>query len=135
VSYDIVVWVGATPASDAEALAVFARHAAAMEAAIEGDAETEPHPRLIAFAGVLHGLYPDPEDDDTPWAAGPPDDIVGDALFIAMRPSRAHTAIPAIVEAVEADGLVGFDAQTETLLTPAAPRPRASRLRRFRRRA
>jgi len=133
VSYDIVVWVGDAPANDAAALAVFARHAAAMEAAIEGDLEAEPDPRLIAFAAALHGLYPDPEDDDTPWAAGPPDDIVGDALFVAMRPSRADTAIPAIVETVEAHGLVGFDPQSETLLTPTAQRSRASRLRRFRR--
>jgi hypothetical protein len=132
VSYDLVVWVGETPESDEAALAVFAVHAEAMEAAIEADLDAEAHPRLIAFAGALPGLYPDPEDDDTPWAAEPPEDIVGEALFLALRPSRADAAIPSIVETVAAHGLVAFDPQTETLLTPERPRPAR---RRFRRRA
>jgi hypothetical protein len=130
-SYDLAVWVGDAPESHASALAEYTLRMDAMEAAIEGDAEAEPHPRLLAFADVLLASYPDLDDDNEdaiPWADAPlKNNIVGDLFYFSMAPSHADAAIPFIVATANSHGLVCLDPQTESLLAPARSRPPRSR--------
>jgi hypothetical protein len=132
-SYDLAVWVGDVPESDVASLAEYTRRMDALEAAIEGDAEAEAHPRLLTFADALLARYPDLDDDNedaTPWADAPlKNNIVGDLFYFAMAPSHADAAIPFIVETASSHGLVCFDPQTESLLPP--PRSRTPRSRRW----
>ena len=126
-SYDLAVWVGAAPESDAASQAEYTRQMDAMEAAIQGNVEVEPHPRLLTFADALLARYPDLDDDNedvSPWADAPlKNNIVGDLFYFAMAPSRADVATSFIVKTANAHGLVCFDPQTETLLAPARSRP------------
>ena len=134
-SYDLAVWVGDAPESDASALAEYTTRMDAMDAAFEGDEAAEPDPRLVAFADALLARYPDVGDDlGTPWADAPlKNNIVGDLFYFAMVPSEADAAMPFIVDTAKSHGLVCFDPQTETLMTVAAKdRPRSRRW--FRRR-
>ncbi len=130
-SYDLAVWVGDAPGSDASALVEYTTRMDAMEAALEGDGGAEPHPRLLAFAEALLARYPDLGDADvmdTPWADAPlKNNIVGNVFYFSVALSWADTAVPFIVDTAEAHGLVCFDPQTETLMTVAAKNPPRSR--------
>jgi len=129
-SYDLAVWVGDAPESDAAALVAYTTRMDSMDAAIESVAAADPHPRLLAFADALLGRYPDLDDgdDDTPWAdAALKNNIVADVFYFAMAHRRADAAIPYVVDTAEAAGLVCFDPQTETLRTEAAQGPRTPR--------
>jgi hypothetical protein len=120
-SFDLAVWEGERPVSDAHAAATFERLMDRMEA---GDHEP-PTERISAYVSALLDRWPDIDDDggeDSPWADGP---LIGNALgssiYFAMVWSRAEEASAYAAQVAEEHGLVCFDPQSERLLPAAGP--------------
>jgi hypothetical protein len=129
VSFDVAVWEGGPPASDAEAVRTFdglyARY-------VEGG-RTAPRTRIRSYAEALLRRYPDLADeteDMTPWASAPLlYEASGPFMYFGMsaRHPLAHEAWEYAVALAKARKLVLFDPQTGTLVT--APRRRPPRIR------
>lgn len=70
-SYDLAVWEGEQPASDAAAAETFARLYAPV---IENDEGTRPTSAIAAYVDALLARWPDittDDSDDSPWSDGP----------------------------------------------------------------
>lgn len=127
-SYDLAVWIGPTPLSDAEADAEFARRMDAMEEALDhGDVAEAPAPAIIAFVDAALARFPDltvDSGDDCPWASGPLlGDAVGDLIYLCMTFSGADYARDELAEIASSLGLVCYDPQIESLLPDPAATP------------
>ena len=116
VSYDLAVWVGAPPRSDADASSVYEQMMERMEA---GEPEVEPSPAIRAYVEALLQRWPDITDDadeGSPWADGPlMANAVGDTIYFSMVWSRAEEASAFVSRLAEEHGLVCYDPQSETL--------------------
>jgi hypothetical protein len=126
VSYDLAVWVGARPRSDADASSVYKQM---MERMDGGESEVEPSPAIRAYVEALLQRWPDITDDaaeDSPWADGPlMANAVGDAIYFSMVWSRAEEASAFASRLADEHGLVCYDPQSESLRphqTSATPR-------------
>jgi hypothetical protein len=118
VSYDLVVWEGARPPTDVNALHVFRglydRH-------FNGGEDIPPSPQIQSYVARLVDRWPDVDpgagsDHESPWTCRP---LIGNAsgplIYFAVRASRAaDVAGYAAALAAEA-GLVCFDPQTGEL--------------------
>ncbi len=111
-SYNLAVWQGERPRTDAEALRVF-------EQLIEERDDAEPTPAIRRYVEALLARYPDLDDDneDTcPWSDAP---LMGNAsgpLFhFGMVFSQAETASAFAAELAKQHGLVCFDPQIGAL--------------------
>lgn len=113
-SFDLAVWEGERPASDAEAAATYARIMDALETA---DPEP-PTPRIAAFVDALLERWPDIDvDESSPWAGSPlMQDASGSTFYTGVVWSRADEAGAVIAATARAHGLVCFDPQSERLL-------------------
>ena len=125
-SYDLAVWVGARPRSDADASSLYEQLMERMEV---GEPDVEPSPAIRAYVEALLQRWPDITDDageDSPWADGPlMANAVGDAIYFSMVWSRAEEASAFAARLAEEHGLVCYDPQSETLRphqTSATPR-------------
>ena len=91
-SYDLAVWEGELPASDAEAAGEFMRLAEHWLEAWEredGGDELIPTPAITRYVDALLQRWPDIDDDeDSPWASGLTGDAAGPIIQINIRPSR-----------------------------------------------
>jgi hypothetical protein len=118
VSYDVAVWVGRLPPTDAVATQEFDQRRAAY------DATREPaDPALLRFISALTRRYPDLTElsdadvDESPWAGGPlVDNANGSLLYLALTRSGAAEAIPFIAATAKKRGLVCYDPQEERLV-------------------
>jgi len=135
-SYDLAVWVGEQPASDAEASAIYQRLMDDMES---GVTDSPPSPRIAAFVEALLARWPDITEDggeDSPWADGPMiGNAFGDAIYFSMVWSRADEASAFAAGVAREHELVCFDPQSETLLghvDTGVSKPRRSWFRRTR---
>ena len=115
-SYDLAVWVGAPPQSDAAASSVYEQMMERMEA---GEPEVEPSPAIRAYVEALLQRWPDITDDadeDSPWADGPlMASAFGDTIYFSMVWSRAEEASAFASRLAQEHGLVCYDPQSETL--------------------
>jgi hypothetical protein len=131
-SYDLAVWMGARPQSDADASSVYERLMDRMEA---GEPEAEPSPAIRAYVAALLERWPDITEDageDSPWADGP---LIGnafeEAIYFSMVWSRAEEASDFASRLAAEHGLVCYDPQSETLRPQETPtKPRRSWFRR-----
>ncbi len=112
-SYDLVVWDDALPASDSEAQVVF-------QDLVEVDAMEDPLPppteAVRAFVSDVVRRWPEGQENG-PWADEPvlSGAFGGCVLLHVTLPHRAELA-PRLGKMAEAHGLVCFDPQTERLL-------------------
>ena len=87
-SYDLAVWEGPRPESDAVAAVEFARRVSEMDRLYDaGEPMTEPSAAIREFVATVEERYPDDEDDPgaSPWAVFPLiGNAVGDGIFIPM---------------------------------------------------
>ncbi len=119
VSYDLALWVGEQPRSDAAAADEYERRMAYLEE-LDDDAELAPaSPRVQAFLDELLREFPPlgtPDDEVSPWAVGPePGDINGDVVCLNMTYPGAERAYDGIIEIARRHDLVCFDPQSEQL--------------------
>lgn len=116
-SFDLAVWCGERPASDAAAAAVYEDLMDRMEA---GEFEMEPSPTIRAYVEALLARWPDIDEDageDSPWAVAPlMENAFGDAVYFPMVWSRADEASDFAARTAAEHGLVCYDPQRETLL-------------------
>jgi len=119
-SYDLAVWEGPRPESDAVAAVEFARRVSEMDRLYDaGQPMTEPSAAIREFVATVEGRYPDDEDDPggSPWAVFPLiGNAVGDGIFIPMTYPGARSARDVVAEIATSQGLVCFDPQEEALL-------------------
>lgn len=125
-SFDLAVWEGERPLSDADAAVMYER----LMDRLEASDQEPPTERISAYVSVLLDRWPDIDDDggeDSPWADGP---LIGNALgsfiYFSMVWSRADEASAYAAQVAEQHGLVCFDPQSECLLpagnsVPTAP--------------
>jgi hypothetical protein len=111
VSYDVAVWEGERPATDAEAAIIF------QDLADEADeSDLAPTPAIREFVEALVQRWPEGEDDG-PWSTEP---LIGSAVggfaYLSMRFSSVEFVMTYLVHQAEFLGLVCFDPQAECLL-------------------
>ncbi len=110
-SYDVAVWEGERPATDAEAAIVF------QDLADEADeSDLPPTPAIRDFVEALVQRWPEGEDDG-PWSDEP---LIGGAVgsfaYVSMTFSSVELVMTYLVHQAEVLGLVCFDPQAECLL-------------------
>lgn len=114
-SYDLAVWEGTRPATEAEAVATYERIMARMETG----SGVEPTAAIRGYVAALLARWPDitdPAGEDSPWADGPmSDNADGDAIYFSMVWSRCEEASEFAAQLAQQHGLVCFDPQAERL--------------------
>jgi len=111
VSYDLAVWEGPLPGSDADAAARF-------ETLMDQlDGVTNPISEGIrALVFKLTRRWPD-GDDSSPWSTGPlASEANGSFIYIPMTFSGAALGVLAVANEAARLGLVCFDPQDEMML-------------------
>ena len=122
-SFDLAVWEGPRPRSDAEA----AEHFDDLVAQAEDDTDPRPPtPAIAAFVEALAERHPEltaESGDESPWASGP---LIGGAsgssLHLNVVWSRAAETAASVADLAADHGLVCFDPQDEVLLPRQVPR-------------
>jgi hypothetical protein len=120
-SYDLAVWEGPVPASDAEAGRTYQT---LYDCYIATDDATAPTERIAKYVRALLARYPDltqlDEDavDDSPWADGP---MIRNAsgpfiYFGVVTSAAAGPAWEFVVKTVHEHGLVAYDPQLEQIV-------------------
>ena len=111
-SYDLAVWEGDRPASDAMAGEEFGQ---LYDRYIGSGDLLPPSPRIAAYVRSLLDRYPDIDDDageDSPWADGP---LMGDAsgplLYFPLVYSQCDEASAWAAQLARDHGLVCYDLQ------------------------
>jgi len=115
-SYDLAVWEGTRPKTNADAGKTFeALHAQYQEA----EKSPEPTPAIRRYVEALLAKYPDLNDDnedECPWADSP---LIGNAsgpiFYFAMVYSQAERASEFAAKLAKKHGLVCFDPQLNEL--------------------
>ncbi|HSX67605.1 hypothetical protein [Nocardioides sp.] len=130
-SYDLAVWDGPKPASNADASAEYERRMDAMEEALDGsDEPAAPTERIKAFVEAALARFPELDDNsgpECPWASSPLEgEAVGDLIYLPMTFSGAEYARDVLAEIADSLGLVCFDPQIEQLLPDAQAVPAAT---------
>jgi hypothetical protein len=115
-SYDLAVWQGERPASDAQAGETFAK---LYQQYIGEEHEDAPAPAIAAYVAALLERWPDlddGDDDECPWADGPLiNNARGPIIYFAMVWSKAEEASAYAAALAARHGLVCFDPQSEQL--------------------
>ena len=114
-SYDLAVWEGTRPNTNAEAGKTFE----ALMAQEEGEKSPEPTPAIRRYVEALLAKYPqldDDNEDECPWADSP---LIGNAsgpiFYFAMVYSHAERASAFAAKLANRHGLVCFDPQLSEL--------------------
>jgi hypothetical protein len=117
VSYDLAVWEGEVPESDAAAAAIFQR--LYRELIEDAAGAVTPTPAIVAYVDGLLERWPDITEaggDDSPWSDGP---LIGNAsgtlVYFGMVFSMADEAAAFAVELAQEHGLVCYDPQLDAL--------------------
>jgi hypothetical protein len=115
VTYDLAVWEGQRPASNAAGLEEYLR---LIEWSEEEDG-TPPTPAIAHYVEALLARWPDigePGGEDSPWGDGPMlNNAIGSIIYFSMVWSRADEASAFASDLAAQHGLVCFDPQWETL--------------------
>ena len=131
-SYDLVIWEGTPPESDADASLVYARLTERMESI---EPQEQASQAIRAYVEVLLHRWPDITTDageNSPWADGPLiANAFGDAMHLSLVWSRAEEASAYASQLAAEQGLVCYDPQAEAMRTPSiSPKSRRSWFRR-----
>ncbi|WP_148616375.1 hypothetical protein [Nocardioides rubriscoriae] len=134
-SYDLAVWDGPRPESDAAAAETYELVMSRFESE---DNPAEPTPRIRAYVEALLSRWPDLDADageESPWADCPlMSNADGDAVYFSMVWTRAEEDSEFAAEVAAQHGLVCFDPQAESLRPPVGSAAGGSSRRWFRRR-
>ena len=115
-SYDLAIWEGNRPASDAAASNEYKR---LVDGHIRSGNLQPPIPQIVAFVGALLDRHPEIDTeagDDSPWATGP---LMGEAsgpfLYLPLVHSQCEQASAWVAELAQEHGLVCYDPQAGKL--------------------
>ena len=142
-SYDLFVWDGEAPASDAEAARIYERWMEKAEQIAETGSTPEPSDRIRAYVDGLLARWPEidgdqpgaDDNDGSPWAAAPLlSEALGAAIYFPVVWSRAEEASAFAADLAAAHGLHCFDPQSEQVRPISAGDGRVGGLRRWFRR-
>lgn len=115
-SYNLAVWQGQRPNTDAEAMQTFE---ALFEQYQQAEQFPEPTPAIRRYVEALLAKYPDLDDDnedECPWSDAPLiDNATGPIFYFGMVFSQAETASSFAASLAKAHGLVCFDPQSNKL--------------------
>ncbi|MFJ9447885.1 hypothetical protein ACIRRH_39565 [Kitasatospora sp. NPDC101235] len=118
-SYDLAVWEGERPDSDAAARVMFTD----LYGEFMGGRGVEPTARIRQYVEALVARWPDlsPDDEDedaSPWSDGPLiRNASGPLFYFGMVFSKYQETAPYAVDVARSSGLVCFDPQGGRLLT------------------
>jgi hypothetical protein len=118
-SYDLAVWVGARPPTDAKALLEFRK---LYEELFSGSRYVTPSEQIAGYVSCLTDHWPDfnadaDADADAkqrcPWTHRPLiDNASGPLIYFSVRSSRTADVVPLAAHLAAEAGLVCFDPQT-----------------------
>lgn len=113
-SYDLAVWEGERPADNAAAARCFSD---LYDRFMDTDGPAvPPTDQITAFTAALLERWPDPKDDDSPWAAGPLiSSARGPLIYFAMSWSKADEASAYAAAIADSMDLNCFDPQRRQL--------------------
>jgi hypothetical protein len=115
-SYNLAVWEGARPKTDADALGVFNE----LMDKQQSRAPAPPTTAIRQYVEALLARWPDLGDDDeneTPWSDGPLiNNATGPIFYFGVVFSAAEEAVTFAASLARKHGLVCFDPQSGTLL-------------------
>lgn len=127
-SYDLAVWDGERPSSDAAAADMLEQ---LMQAGEANEFSEPPSARIQAYVGALLERWPDLMDDDedqSPWASGP---LIGNAfgnvIYFDLVWSKALEGSEFAVDLADRMGLVCYDPQAGSLRPPTEVQETAKR--------
>jgi hypothetical protein len=111
VSYDIAVWAGALPQSDADAAAQFAERID-----VPPPADLQVNESVQKLVSKLTVRWPE-DSESSPWSTSPLiGEARGDFIYIPMTFSGAAQGVIAIANEAARLGLICFDPQDEVML-------------------
>lgn len=119
-SFDLAVWVGSAPTSDAAATEEFIRR----RQVIGQRPKAPPAPQIRNLVEDLLARFPDLDDDDaaetSPWSTSPLiDEAIGDFIYFPMTFSGTRDHGDAVIEIIASHReLICFDPQSNSILTP-----------------
>ena len=116
VSYDLAIWDGARPASDAAAREEYKQLA---DRHIRSRDRQPPISQIAVFVCTLLDRYPEigtEAGDDSPWATGPlMREASGPFLYLPLVYSQCEQASAWIAQLAHERGLVCYDPQADML--------------------
>ncbi|MGH1493175.1 MAG: TY-Chap domain-containing protein [Acidimicrobiales bacterium] len=122
-SYEVAVWEGPPPLSDAHA-------ASECERLVGVRNHVEPSPSIASFVDVLLAVHPDldrPGGKESPWSDGPLlAHADGSLIYFGIKPEQVDGALSLIEAAAKDLSLVAFDPQMSQLLPSATSVPRSA---------
>jgi hypothetical protein len=110
--YDMAVWEGERPSTDADGLRIFRKM---YDEFMNGLVFLPPSERIQCYVESLLQRWPDIGSDaaqESPWADGPlMDNASGDFVYFAMRSGGTRSSADYVAELAGDRGLVCFDPQ------------------------
>ena len=124
VSYELAVWDGPPPLSNAHAASEWGR-------LLSARSDAPPAPAIRGFVDALTDAYPDldhPDGEESPWADGPLLAYAeGTVAAVPVRPERIDEVVELVEKTAAAMSLVAYDPQLAQLLPSATAGPRNTR--------
>jgi len=116
VSYDLVIWQGDQPASDAAACEEYKQ---LYDGYIRSRDLQPPTPRIAAYIGALLDRYPEIDTEageDSPWASGPlMREASGALLYLPLVYTQCEEASAWAAQLAQEHGLICYDPQAGKL--------------------
>ncbi|MFE5460021.1 hypothetical protein [Nocardia sp. NPDC056564] len=115
-SYDLRIWAGAKPGSDADLRRVLDRISGDNERrVVAGDPLYPASPAIADFVQALLRRWPDCGEPGSPWSSGGTGDAHGPSLEVHIRWGREAEVSEFVAGLAEVHGLVCYDCQTDRL--------------------
>jgi hypothetical protein len=116
-TYDLAVWEGDRPASDAAAGKYYREHLVPQLAACDPADPVPPTPRIKAYVEALLAHWPDiDQDEDSPWSASPlMGAAIGSFVYFPVVYTMADETSSFAAALAQKHDLVCYDPQLERL--------------------
>ncbi|MFI6047688.1 hypothetical protein ACIA8C_39145 [Nocardia sp. NPDC051321] len=115
-SYDLQIWEGERPSSDAELRRVLDRISEDMERrVVAGEPPDPPSPAIVDFVQSLLRRWPDCGQEGSPWSAGGTGDADGSSLTVLIQWGREAEVSEFVAGLAQVHGLVCYDCQSGRL--------------------
>lgn len=122
-SYEVAVWEGPPPLSDAHA-------ASECERLVGVRDQAPPTPAIAGFVDALLAKHPDldrPGGKDSPWNDGPLlAHAAGSLIYFGIKPEMVDDALALVERVATGQGLVAYDPQMSQLLPSATSATRSA---------